>query len=328
MVSTLILLPPLQQAVLGGDTLVFVVSEQGQSALILRQALQQYPKAGLALHPLDAPLHTITLPPLPANRRDAALRVKLEDAVLVDTGTLALAVHPAGVNTFHVCVADKRALQTVHQVLLGLGHGQRPVAALSAQLPIATPTQGQPQQILFGWALHRDELGAGAGPVHSASNDVEHRLDMSTLLPKPCIFQTAPSTNGPWRQWRWAALLMVVCAVVYVGSTWLQWRQLLALERQAHASTAAAFASALPNTPMIDATLQLQRAAMGGNALTQALAKIPADWPNTAITQWSWEQSRLSITVNPAVLGLDVQQQAQTTQSLASAGIAVTWSKP
>jgi hypothetical protein len=102
----------------------------------LGAALAQFPKAAVALHPVDAPLHVLSLPPLPTSRRDAALRVTLEDAVLGDTSALSLSVLPLGGNRFSVACTATDTLRTLNAALQALGQGSRSVVALAACLPV------------------------------------------------------------------------------------------------------------------------------------------------------------------------------------------------
>jgi hypothetical protein len=102
----------------------------------------------------------------------------------------------------------------------------------------------------------------------------------------------------------------------------------LALQQQAQRSAQAAFEQAMPNTPVSDMVKQLKAATTGGNALTSALENIPADWAQGAVTQMTWANKRLSITVNAAVLKLNAAQQTLMAENLAAKNIAVIWSKP
>lgn len=334
---SLILLPPLgilDNPELGRDTAVLVTHSDGSSESTLGTALAQYPKIALALHPVDAPLHTITLPPLPSNRRDAALRVKLEDEVLMDTAQLTLAVQAVGKQIFHVCTVRTALLTQITTVLQSLGHGQRPVVALAAQLPQDS------HQTLGEWTLYRDAQGAGAVPtqISEASHGVNDHAKPSGnatqafnpayLTAANARFNATQSNRDLWQRWRWVALLAALCAFIYVAGTWLHWRNMLALEKQAQRSIATSFTQALPNTPMIDPVLQLQRASAGGNALTQALANLPADWPQGTVTQLAWANKRLSVTANASALKLNAAQQTLMTENLAAKNIAITWSKP
>jgi hypothetical protein len=79
---------------------------------------------------------------------------------------------------------------------------------------------------------------------------------------------------------------------------------------------------------MVDPVLQLQRASKGGNALTTALANIPADWPQGMVTQMSWANKRLAITANASAMKLTDAQKKTLLDTLAAKNITVTWSKP
>jgi type II secretory pathway component PulL len=315
-----IVLPPLHQQPLGADTPVTVM-HAGQTLLSpLQTALTQFAKALVALHPVDAPLHAVTLPPLPANRRDAALRVKLEDQLLGDTAQLSLAVTPLAKHRFDVSCVATSLLAAVTAQLSALGHGQRTVVCLASSLP--NPSEHR----LGDWTLWRDPQGAGAVPT--AASSTASPLNASALSAYSAAFTAAQTKGAAWQRWRWAALLAVLCALVYtVGTAWHS-RQLLALEQQANRATAAAFQDALPNTPMVDAVVQLQRAATGNNALSSALGKLPADWPQGTVTQINWANKRLSVTANPGQLKLAEAQQKALTDSLAASNITLNWSKP
>ncbi len=325
---SLILLPPLSHTALAHNTAVLVVQGSAATANTLGVALAKYPKATLALHPVDAPLHTLTLPPLPTHRHDAALRVKLEDAVLLDTAQLTLAVQAAGKHTFHVGSVRTAMLAQLTEVLKSLGHPQRSVVALAAHLPQNS------QQTLGDWTLYRDEHGAGAMPTQANETNPEAlgsaapAFNPALLIASKATFTATQSSRDLWRRWRWATMVAALCAIVYVAGTWLHWRNLLALEKQAYSSIATSFTQALPNTPMIDPVLQLQRASAGGNALTQALANLPADWPQGTVTQLAWANKRLSVTANASALKLNAAQQLLMAENLATKNIAVTWSKP
>jgi Type II secretion system (T2SS), protein L len=334
---SLILLPPLNASTLaqglGRDTAVLIAQGASMSNSDLGLALAQHPKANIALHPVDAPLHAITLPPLPSNRRDAAIRVKLEDAVLVDTAQLTLAVQALGKNTFNVSTVHTALLAQVTAALKTLGHGNRSVVALAAHLPLDSA------QSLGAWTLYRDAHGAGAVPhqtVLQAHLDDSLAESPSEFSPARLInpgknsapFTATQSNRDVWRRWRWATLLAGLCAAVYIASTWLHWRNVLAVQQQAQRSAQAAFEQAMPNTPVSDMVKQLKAAATGGNALTSALGNIPGDWAQGAVTQMIWDNKRLSITVNAALLKLNPAQQTLMAENLAAKNITVTWSKP
>ncbi len=330
-----IVLPPLQLEPLSANTAVTVFHAGQTLTSPLAAALAQFAKAVVALHPVDAPLHTVILPPLPAGRRDAALRVKLEDSILGDAARLTLAVDTLGKHRFAVACVAAPLLTAVLASLRELGHAGRTVVALTSHLPIDSTRS------LGDWTLWRDAQGAGALPLavnDSANESADHAVNRATdsfdaligsqLSSKLTPF-TATQTHGAmWRRWRWALLLAALCALVYLAGLWLHSRNLLALERQAQRSTAAAFQDALPNTPMVDAVIQLQRAATGGNALSTAMANIPADWPPDMVTQINWASKRLSITASPALLKLNEAQQKTLADTLAGKNIALTWSKP
>lgn len=315
-----IVLPPLHQTSLTAASNVTVLHAGQSLTSTLSAALTQFPKAALALHPVDAPLHAVSLPPLPANRRDAALRVKLEDLLLSDTAQLTLAVSTLAKNSFAVSCVATPLLASVLASVQALGHASRPVIALASSLPADS------ERSLGEWTLWRDAQGAGAIPA--AANSEIQALAAAELSTHTATFTPTQAKGATWQRWRWAALLAALCAVVYLVGLWLHSRNLLAVERQANRSMAAAFQDALPNTPMVDAVVQLQRAATGGNALTTALGNIPADWPQGMVTQLNWSSKRLSVTASPAPLKLDEAQQKNYTDALAAKNIALTWSKP
>lgn len=319
-IASLIALPPLRLDSPTANTAVTVFHAGQMLTSTLGAALAQYSKAVIALHPVDAPMHAVSLPPLPANRRDAALRVKLEDVLLSDTTQLTLAVATTGKNAFAVSCVATPLLKSVLTTLQELGHGSRAVIALAGSLPADS------ERSLGEWTLWRDTKGAGALPT--TANSAIQALAATELSTNTAAFTPTQAKGSTWVRWRWALLLAALCALVYLVGLWLHSRNLLALERQANRSMAAAFQDALPNTPMVDAEVQLQRAATGGNALTTALGNIPVDWPQGMVTQLSWSSKRLSITASPAPLKLDEAQQKTVTDALAAKNIAVTWSKP
>ncbi len=332
---SLILLPPLSASTLelGHDTAVTIALGASLSSGSLGLALAQNPQANIALHPLDAPMQTLVLPPLAVNRRDAALRVKLEDAVLQDTSQLTLAVQDLGQNTFSVSTVHNALLAQARATLKSLGYANRTLVALASHLPLDS------EQTLGAWTLYRDTQGAGAMPKQTA---LQTSSDGSTFEPPPEFnptrlinlgknsgaFVTSQSNHDLWQIWRWALLLAALCAAVYVASTWLHWRNVLALQKQAQRSAQVAFEQAMPNTPVSDMAKQLRAATIGGNALTAALENIPTDWAQGAVTHISWANKRLSITVNAAVLKLSAMQQTSMAETLATKNIVVTWSKP
>jgi hypothetical protein len=254
------------------------------------------------------------------------MRVKLEDSVLVDTAQLTLAVQALGKNAFNVSTVRTALLAQVSAALEALGHGNRSVVALAAHLP------QNAVQTLGAWTLYRDAQGAGAVPTQAQDDDstVESpkEFNLSHLSANSAAFTATQSNRDVWQRWRWAALLAALCAVVYIASTWLHWRSVLALQQQAQRSAQAAFEQAMPNTPVSDMVKQLKAATTGGNALTSALENIPADWTQGAVAQMTWANKRLSITVNAAVLKLNAAQQTLMAENLAAKNIAVTWSKP
>lgn len=315
-----IVLPPLHLESLTADTVV-TVFHSGQGMISpLSAALAQFPKASIALHPADAPLHLVSLPPLPANRRDAALRVKLEDLLLSDAAQLSLAVKTLAKNSFEVSCVAKPLLAIVLDRLQALGQGNRPIIALASILPADS------ERVLGEWTLWRDAQGAGAMPA--AQGNALAELKATDLSPQTAAFTATQAQGATWQRWRWAALLAVLCGLVYVLGLWLHSRNLLAIESQANRSIAASFQEALPNTPMVDPIIQLQRAATGGNALSTALGNIPSDWPQGMVTQLTWANTRLSITASPVPLKLNDAQQKSFADALAAKNIAVTWSKP
>ncbi len=319
-IASLIALPPLRLDSPTANTAVTVFHAGQMLTSTLGEALAKYPKAVMALHPVDAPMHAVSLPPLPANRRDAALRVKLEDVLLEDTSQLTLAVATTGKNAFAVSCVATPLLKSVLTTLQELGHGSRAVIALAGSLPADS------ERSLGEWTLWRDAQGAGALPA--TANSGIQALVATELSTNTAAFTPTQAKGSTWARWRWALLLAALCALVYLVGLWLHSRNLLALERQANRSMAAAFQDALPNTPMVDAVVQLQRAASGGNALTTALGNIPAEWPQGMVTQLNWSSKRLSVTASPALLKLDEAQQKTLTDALAAKNIALTWSKP
>jgi type II secretory pathway component PulL len=319
-----IVLPPLhlEPPTANTEATVFHVGQTLTSSF--SAALAQFPKAAVALHPADAPMHTVSLPPLPANRRDAALRVKLEDGLLSDTAQLTLAVNALSKNNFAVSCVATPLLTSVLACLQTLGHANRTVVALASSLPVDS------ERALNSWTLWRDAQGAGALPATDGSTtEPLTASDLSSHTATHTAIFTAKQTEGDtWLRWRWAVLLAILCGLVYTAGLWLHSRHLLSLEQQANRSIAATFQAALPNTPMVDPVLQLQRAATGGNALSTALGNLPADWPQGMVTQLSWSNKRLSVTATPTPLNLNEAQQKTLTDTLAAKNIAVTWSKP
>ena len=330
---TFIVLPPLREDALSDNTAVTVFHAQQVKRMGLLEALASMPKALLALHPVDAPLHTVNLPPLPLARRMAALRVVLEDALLTDTAQLTLAMQPNGKQRFTVACAATQLLERVHSVLRTAGHANRPVAALLASLPDNSTVSFEQ------WLLWRDERGSGALPKPLASDasqpvsdSVAPELQAHHLSRAALIFQSRAAAQGSvWLRWRWAALLAALCAAVYTAGVYWHAQQLLVLEKQAKITTQAAFAQALPNTPMIDPVKQLQMASQANalaSDLSAALAKVPSDWPSGMVTQLNWAGKRLSLTVNPLMMQLTEAQQQALSASMVSSNIVLIWSKP
>jgi hypothetical protein len=345
----LIVLSPLAHAlhqnpnapVLNDDTgvTVLVSGLVNTPPLTFFQALQQYPKAEVLFHPIDAPLHIISLPPLPATRREAALRVKLEDLTLEDPSQLTLSIQALGQHHFAVLLVSKTLLAHVQTALNIRNQTHRVLSGLSASLPHNS------EHRLNDHVLWRDAKGAGAMPTQTVNTSCTPLDTRQLLNAKSFSFQSHAQPARHWALWRWPLVLLAACALVGLLSIWLNWRQGLAQLHAIQTQTNQIFKAALPNEPLRGDPVKLLNNALGiatneatsdkdtsNPSLMKALSYVPAHWPSGAIIGVSWKASRLNLTLNPTVLAtvsgapLDDVQKTQLTAPLSAHAITVTWS--
>ena len=348
---TTVLLPPLGQLLepLNAQTQVWRSSDQSKpttspapewTAMPLAAAMQGVRKASdlrVLVHPQDAPALRLAIPPLVNSRREQALRVQLEDHVLSDVRDLQLLSITHGKSSgqliFDVAYVERRLLTGVHAALSALGQGAASLAPLSLCLPIDTRCNWQ------GAQLWRDAQGAGALPL--AGTEIAANLPKLLALNTSFALSNADSqaSGGAakvfWARWRYCVWAAAACMAVYTAGTAWEWRRLAALESQYQLRIASAFAKALPNTPMIDPLLQLQRAAQAnaapistGSALGLALLHVPTDWPEGAVQALDWDGKALVLTVDAKTVGADSAKQTALAEQLGAKGLKLRWLSP
>lgn len=344
-----ILLPALTHAehspdhsLLDGTTRVLIASAATGpwQASRLQEALATQARSTVLLHPADAPLAVLTLPPLPAVRREAALRVVLEDRVLGDVQSLSFATLPLGAHRFAVAYCERTVLAAVQQGLDALGARSAVLGALAAHLPEGSHTIGD------GWQLWADTQGAGALPV--SANDADSDSDAHSgadteltaapathwtlaLKPSALKFVTPHAVGGTWARWRWATIAGLLCLTVALLGQYAYWRSLLAAQAQAQARINTAFSKALPNTPQVDALKQLQRAAhhtRETSPLAAALAQLPPEVGTGGVLWFEWRAGALTVVLNHQSMALSEAQKEAFTKRLQTNGIAVRWETP
>ncbi len=322
--------PSLPQAAVPGESAGAALSahtpvQQGQTnhwqTTTLQAALAAHPRAKVLLHPADAPIAVLTLPPLPAARRDAALRVVLEERVLGEVQSLALAVQPLGAQRFAVAYCERGLLAWVQQSVQALGAANAPLGALAAHLPTDST------QRLGDWQLWVDAQGAGALPTHGDVNSNEAAPSL-TLQASPLAFQSYASAGSVWVRWRWAGYAALLCVAVGLAGQFAYWRSLVSANALAQARINLAFNKALPNTPVSDAIKQLRAAASGGadtTALAAALAKLPPEVTPAAVQSFEWRSGSLTVTLSGKTLAYSETQKSAFAQRLQTAGVTVRW---
>ncbi|MEY3996474.1 MAG: GspL periplasmic domain [Pseudomonadota bacterium] len=338
--SELIILPPLTNRwytdplakLLQPNTDVLVLCANANIHIAFSQALQQYPKANLALHPIDAPLYTITLPPLPANRRDTALRAKLEDTVLIDIYQLQLAIKPLGKHQFSVATAAKSTLANIATYFKDAQQPERVIVPLTACL------LNFGEYILEDFLLWHDETGAGVTPTQT---DTTAAILTAQMLRRneTIAFTSTRHQGNRWHYWRVTIFLISLCCLVLLINLGLTRRNGLIQTQQIETEIARLFKEALPNTPLSSQPVAQLEQALGlqttnskdvvinsdtPSTLLQAMSYLPSDWPSGAVTKLSWQASRLSITLNLAIMkdsGIDELQINSLSERLADKNI-------
>lgn len=345
--SEFIVLPPLTnrwhtdplEKALQPNTDVLVLCVNANICMAFSQALQQYPKARLALHPIDSPVYTVTLPPLPANRRDTALRAKLEDTVLIDIHHLQLAIKPLGKHQFSVATAAKLTLTNIANYFKETQQVERVTIPLTAYL------LNFGEYTLEDWLLWHDETGAGVTPIHT--NNTAPILTAQMLRRNETTAFTSTRHQGNhWQRWRIAIVLLGLCCLVLLVNLGLTRRNGLVHTQQIETEIARLFKEALPNTPLssqpvaqLEQALGLQTTNISGVAikgdtpltLLQVLSYLPSDWPSGAVTHLSWQSSRLSVTINKTVMkdvGIDEVQINNLSERLADKNITFVLESP
>jgi type II secretory pathway component PulL len=339
--SQLIVLPPLTShwhadplaKPLQLETLVMVVCHRATAIITMafEHALRQYPKAYLALHPVDAPLYAVKLPPLPANRRETAVRAKLEDSVLNDIHQLQLAIKPLGNHQFSVATAAKSTLSHVASCLKGYQQRERVIVPLTAYLSnIGEYTMGD-------WLLWHDATGAGALPLEP-NTAVPALTPQSLSRHEKIAFTSTQPSASVWQRWRVTFILMALCGLVALINLGLTWRHAIKQMQQIDAEITRLFKATLPNTPLSGQPVVQLEQALGINAnptasepltFIQAVSALPTDWPSGAVTALSWQTPRLTVTLNSEVMnnfGIDETQQTALSDSFAAKNITFIWS--
>lgn len=347
--SELIVLPPLTHIwyanplakPLNNETKTIVLSRNNKDneSMSLMQALQYYPKAALALHPIDAPLYNITLPPLPANRRETALRVKLEDHVLNDIYQLQLAIKPLGNNQFSVATVAKSTIVQITNFFKGVQQAERIIVPLTVYLT------HKGEYILNHWLIWKDDSGSGAMPIES--NSTADLLTGSILNQRETIaFTDTTPQESYWNRWRTAIILTALCILVLLINLGLSWHNGLKQLQTIDAEITRLFKTALPNTPLSDQPIKQLEQALGINlpsnttnkktdpnaplTITQVLSQLPNNWPSGAVTGFSWKETHLTVTLNLAVLkniGIDETQINALSEQFANQSITFVMDK-
>ncbi len=337
--SELIVLPPLTShwhtdplaKILHSSTDVLILGAKANTRMGFSQALQQYPKARLALHPIDAPLYSVTLPPLPANRRDIALRAKLEDTVLIDIYQLQLAIKPLGKHRFSVATVAKLTLANIAAYFKDVQQVERITVPLTAYL------LDFGEYVLEDWLLWYDDTGAGAAPT-PANTTVPILTAYMLRRNETLAFTSTRHQGSRWQYWRVAIILISLCCLVLLVNLGLTRRNGLVYTQHIEAEIARLFKEALPNTPLSSQPVAQLEQALGLQnntkdllinndtplTLLQALSYLPSDWPSKAVTQLSWQGSRLSVTLNMTILkssGVDEVQINSLSERLADKSI-------
>jgi type II secretory pathway component PulL len=277
-------------------------------------------------------VYTVTLPPLPANRRDTALRAKLEDTVLIDIHQLQLLIKPLGKHRFSVATVAKSTLINIATYFKDAQQVERVIVPLTAYL------LNFGEYALEDWLLWHDDTGAGAVPIQT--NITAPTLTTQMLRRNETLAFTSTRHQGNhWQRWRIAIILFGLCCLVLLFNLGLTRRNGLIQTQQIEAEIARLFKQALPSTPLssqpvaqLEQALGLQTTNIGGAAinsdapltLLQAMSYLPSDWPSGAVTQLSWQASRLSVTINKTVMkdiGIDEVQINNLSERLADKNI-------
>ncbi|SHG93122.1 type II secretion system protein GspL [Pollutimonas bauzanensis] len=179
------------------------------------------------LHPGDAIVVSITLPPLPAKRFDAAVQASVEPMTLSDTADLCIAHGPrAADGSMSVAWAERRALLNAWELLAGAGLTLSAIVPHCLALPAGDPHPDLPL------ALPVDERWLAALPRWSLAQA-----------------QWRPASQG--RRWRGAGLWAGAAALLWLIGLQGYAAQLRNETRALQAAMEQAVRKAFPAIPVV-----------------------------------------------------------------------------
>ncbi len=235
-------LPPLDRVTPGSVVAFALFDGKGQllrsGELPLPELAQAVPadQVHVILHPGDAIVATIHLPPLPAKRLDAAVEASIEPMALSDTSSLCIAHGPRDVDG-NVCVAwaDRQALLQAWRYLGDAGLKVAAIVPFALAIhekdprpdsPLTLPVDGRWREPLPRWSLARPEWRP-ASQVH---------------------------------RWRRAALWAGAAALLWLVGLQIYAAQLRSEARTLQVSTEQAVRKAFPSIPVIiDPVMQARK---------------------------------------------------------------------
>lgn len=347
--SDLILLPSAATLASGGfasDTGVWRLAAGQTQRMTLAAALNESRRPVVLLHPADARLAQVKVPPMNRERSLRAAALALDEQLLGESGSLQVALGERIGDLLRIALVD-RALITSLRTLLGqLGAAQAPIGPLAAALP---PTQmpalwGVDGEIfLFSTeatlSLPPEDaatvlaLGATATGTTYGLAPLDGWTTGGSLPPlqvPSILFSNGQAGKQLWKAWRAPSYLAAACALAALAGLSLWWQALNGEATRLQDSMRAQFVKALPGTPMTSSPVEQLRAALTGGSgastferLLEASDRAAASWPRDLLQGADYGNERL--TLRFAAKGLDASAKTQIESSLKGVGLNAQW---
>ena len=265
----------------------------------------------ILLHPADAPVHTVSLPPVPAAKRDLAIRAAMSDAVLQDARSLTRLSLALGAHRYAVAYVLTNTLSAIQSVLKDCGAEHVLLSSAVFALPQSVnAVQGDEDNhggLSSTWLVQRDAAGhiyfGGVLPANLAKSALDTAplsLDAVAWQMPHIGFVPPAQANAP-SVWRWTVRLAMLCFFVAGAGQWLETARLRQQAQSLNQGINAAFIKAMPNTPLVDAEAQLAKQNKGNAAspFEQALsAPEHANLSATSVKRMVWAGGKLVLEKN------------------------------
>jgi type II secretion system protein L len=347
--SDLILLCPvasLDAGAFASDSPVWRLTGSQPQRSTLAAALTGARRPVVLLHPADARLARLKLPALGRDKLQRAAVLALDDQVLTDPASMAVALGRRHDDLQEVVLADRGLLAGLRTALTQCGVGQTPVGAAAGALPAgALPcamvdgddavlfhAQGAVCIPLAQLPFVAQMAGIAGGVLYGTQSAPEGWTAHAGMPPfevPQILFVDAKAQSAALKRWRVPLILAGLCLVGWMIGL-LAWRSVVQGESdRLRGEILAQFKKVLPNAPLLDPVAQLRQAATQGGAassferLMDAADKAAAALPPQAVASSDFNADRLVLRFAKDKFNAGARGQFET--AARAAGLTLSW---